>query len=67
MLGEIIEEIIGENKEIEVVKINVDEHQELAQQYGVMSIPLVMLYNKDKIEQKHVGLMEKEELLEWVK
>jgi len=67
MLGETIEEIAENNKDVNIVKINVDEHPELARSYGVMSIPLLLLYNDNKIEKKHVGLMEKEELLDWIK
>ena len=67
MLGETIEEIAEDNKDANIVKINVDEHPELARSYGVMSIPLLLLYNDNKIEKKHVGLMEKEELLDWIK
>lgn len=67
MLGETLEEIAEDNKDANIVKINVDEHPELARSYGVMSIPLLLLYNDNKIEKKHVGLMEKEELLDWIK
>ena len=40
MLGESIEEIVDEDKNVNGVKINVDEHPDLAREYGVMSIPL---------------------------
>ena len=67
MLGEILEEVIEENKDVNIVKINVDEHPEIARDHGVMSIPLVLLYNNGKIEKKKIGLMEKDEFLEWIK
>ncbi len=67
ILGENIEELVDEEENINVVKINVDEHPELAKKYGVMSIPLLLLYNNNKIEKKHVGVMEKEEIIEWIK
>ena len=67
MLGETIEEIVNANKDINVVKINVDEHPELAGSYGVMSIPYLLLYDNNKMVKKHVGLMEKDEMLEWIK
>ena len=66
MLGESIEEI-DEDKNVNVVKINVDEHPDLAREYGVMSIPLLLLSENNKTVKKHVGLMEKEELIEWMK
>ena len=61
------EELVDKEENINVVKINVDEHPELAKKYGVMSIPLLLLYNNNKIEKKHVGVMEKEEIIEWIK
>ena len=67
MLGESIEEIVDEDKNVNVVKINVDEHPDLAREYGVMSIPLLLLSENNKTVKKHVGLMEKEELIEWMK
>ena len=67
ILGENIEELVDKEENINVVKINVDEHPELAKKYGVMSIPLLLLYNNNKIEKKHVGVMEKEEIIEWIK
>ena len=67
MLAETLEEITEENKNINIVKINVDEHQELARKFNVMSIPLLLLYEDNQITKKQLGLMEKEELLEWFK
>lgn len=67
MLGENIEELDTIHDNLNVVKVNVDEHPDLARKYGVMSIPLLLLYNNNRIEKKHVGLMEKEEILEWIK
>lgn len=67
MLAETLEEITEENKDINIVKINVDEHQELARKFNVMSIPLLLLYEDNQITKKQLGLMEKDELLEWFK
>ncbi len=67
MLGENLEELIEEDKTINIVKVNVDQHPDLAREYGVMSIPLLCLYNNNKLEKKHVGFMEKEDIIEWLK
>jgi thioredoxin 1 len=40
---------------IKVVKVNVDENQELAEKYGVMSIPTIMLFNKGKLVDAQIG------------
>lgn len=62
MLGKVLEEVEGE---MEVVKINVDEHQELAGEFKVMTVPSLFLYNNNEIVKKAAGYMDKEELLNW--
>ena len=49
MLSPIIEEIASEHDDMKVCKINVDENPSLAQQYNVMSIPMVLMFEKGKI------------------
>ena len=43
MVVPLVEEIAKERSDIKVVKINVDEEQELAMQFGVMSIPTLVV------------------------
>jgi thioredoxin 1 len=40
---------------IKVVKVNVDENQDLAMKYGIMSIPTIMLFNKGKLVDSAIG------------
>lgn len=59
MLGSVLETM-----DLNVVKINTDKFPELAQKYGVMSIPTVYIY-KDGMEQaKFIGFKSKEEINE---
>ena len=44
MLGPVIEELAEEVKTVKIAKVNVDENQELALKYNVMSIPTVILF-----------------------
>lgn len=67
MIAPVIEQIAKENEEIKVAKINVDEAQELAEKYGVMSIPtLVVIKNGQEIK-RQVGLASKSEILSMLK
>lgn len=67
MLAPVIEQIAKENEEIKVAKINVDDSQELAEKYGVMSIPtLVVIKNGEEIK-RQVGLASKTEILNMIK
>ena len=46
-----------------IYKVNVDENTELAQQYGVQSIPTLLVYKQGSLSETIVGLKTKEELL----
>ncbi|MEG1153981.1 MAG: thioredoxin [Ruthenibacterium sp.] len=63
MLGPVIEQIATENDAIKVGKINVDEQQALAQQFGVATIPTVIVFKNGKEAGRSVGLVPKEKLL----
>jgi len=64
MLTPIIEEIAEENKEIVVGKVNVDEEKKLAQKFGIMSIPTLLVFEKGKLAEKSVGLKSKDAILD---
>lgn len=59
MLGTVLE-TMNEN----ILKINVDNHQDLATTYGVMSIPTICFFKEGKLKQKVVGFRSKEEIEE---
>lgn len=63
MVAPIIDEIAEESTDIKVGKINVDEQQELAAQFGVMSIPTLMVMKDGKIVEKAVGAKPKAQIL----
>ena len=66
MLGSILESV--ENDwELDILKINTDEFNELALSFGVMSIPALFLMDKGEVISKHVGMLSKEELLKFIK
>lgn len=59
----IIEELAGEwTGKAQIAKVNVDEQQELASQYGVMSIPTLILFKDGKMVDTMVGLQSKAHL-----
>ena len=59
----IVEEIADERSDIKVVKINVDEEQELAREYRVMSIPTLMVMREGKVVKKASGARPKAQIL----
>ena len=63
MVVPLVEEIAKERSEIKVVKINVDEEQELAMQFGVMSIPTLVVMKNGKVVNQVTGARPKAQIL----
>ena len=63
MVVPLVEEIAKERSDIKVVKINVDEGQELAMQFGVMSIPTLVVMKNGKIVNQVTGARPKAQIL----
>ena len=63
MVVPIVEEIADERPDIKVGKINVDEEAELASQFGIMSIPTLVVIEKGKIVNQAMGARPKEAIL----
>ncbi len=63
MMAPVIDEIAKENDAIVVGKINVDEEPELAQQYGVMSIPTLVVLKDGKEAARSTGARPKAQVL----
>ena len=63
MVVPIVEEIADERPDIKVGKINVDEEVELASQFGIMSIPTLVVIEKGKIVNQAMGARPKEAIL----
>ena len=67
MLSSIVEQFANENENVKVVKIDVDAEQELAIQYGVMSIPTLVVIKNGQESNRVVGLVSKNQIEELVK
>ncbi len=63
MLGPILEKI----DTIKVLKVNVDEYQDLAREYGVMSIPCLILFEEGKELKRNIGFMPENKVKEFIK
>ncbi|MEM3610014.1 MAG: thioredoxin [Candidatus Anstonellales archaeon] len=68
-LSPILEEIEKEKsiKGLKIVKVNVDEEVDLAEEYSVMNIPTLYLFLNGKEVGKQIGALPKQRLLEWLK
>lgn len=63
MIAPILDEISAERDDLKIAKINVDEQQELAIQFAVMSIPTLLVFKNGEVVNKSIGLLSKEEIL----
>lgn len=62
MLKPVIEEIAESNKNIKVVSVNIDNEDELAEEYDVSSIPCLVLFDKGKEIKRNIGFIPKDDI-----
>ena len=55
MINSVFEELNKKYPEVEIIKVNVDQYQELAAEYGVMSIPTIFIYKDNTEVEKFIG------------
>ena len=67
MLSPIVDEVAEERTDVKVGKVNVDEQPELASQFGVMSIPTLLVFKGGQMADRSVGLVSPQEILDLVK
>ena len=64
MLSPIVDEVAEERTDVKVGKVNVDEQPDLAAEFGVMSIPTLLLFENGKLVRQAVGARPKSGVLE---
>jgi len=63
MLIPVLEEIAAERSDVKICKLNVDEAQDIAERYGVMSMPILIFFKNGEPINQSIGLISKERLL----
>ncbi len=65
--GPVIEEVAKENEgKVKLVKIDVDQNEDIASHYGISSIPTTFLVEKGKVKASFVGAIPKDKLRKWL-
>ncbi|WP_294825543.1 thioredoxin [uncultured Eubacterium sp.] len=67
MLGPIIEEISEEVDDVKFCKVNCDEARDVALQFGIMTIPNLIVFENGEQVNQSIGYIEKEDVLELIK
>ena len=66
MMSPVLEEIASSQTAVKICKVNVDDNPELAEKYGIMSIPNFILFKNGKVEKQQIGATSKEALLGFI-
>lgn len=63
MLSPVVDEVAQDRPDVKVCKVNIDDEQALAVEYGVMSIPTLMVFQNGKAVHTSVGVVPKAKIL----
>ncbi len=66
MLGPILEAFSSSRNDVRIIKVNVDQHEAIAQKFGIMSIPTLMLFKGGSMVSSKQGFHTIEMLNEWI-
>ena len=66
MLGPVFEKVSDEVNDVKFVKLDVDKFNDIARQYGVMSVPTLILFENGKEVKKEIGFMSEDKLKEFI-
>ena len=64
---QMMSKVLEKNNAIDILKVNVDKFPEIAQRFGVMSIPTLILFENSNVCKTHIGFMNEIELIEFIK
>lgn len=64
MLSPVVDEVAEERSDVKVGKVNVDEQPDLAERFGVRSIPTLVVIQNGAVKSTSVGVVSKDDILE---
>ena len=66
-MAPVLEEVAGEYADkIKTAKLDVDKNRQSAERFGIRGIPTLLLFKNGKVEDSHVGLLSKSELIAFI-
>lgn len=66
MLGPVFEKVSDEVNDVKFVKLDVDKFNDIAREYGVMSVPTLILFENGKEIRKEIGFMSEDKLKDFI-
>lgn len=67
MMGTILEEVDGKIDGLKIVKLDTDESTTVAREFGIMSIPTLIIFKDGQMQEKHIGVWQKEDMIESIR
>ena len=67
LLSDVLEDLEKENKDLTIIKVDVDKNEQLARKHSVISIPTIEIYKNKQLINKEVGYLSKEEIKDLLK
>ena len=67
MLSPLVDQVSNEVSDLTVVKVNIDDNEEVALRYDVEAIPTLLIFDSGKLLNKNVGFVSKDKILNMVK
>ena len=65
MLEPVLEEFSLSRGKVKVISIDVDKHDALAREYGIMSVPTLLVYKDGKLVKQNTGFVQLDEIESW--
>lgn len=62
----LLSKVLDTIEDIDIIKVDVDEYRDLAKKYAVMTLPTLIIFENGKEIKKHIGLLSKSELKEFI-
>ena len=65
MLEPVLEEFSDSRGKVKVISVDVDQHDVLAREYGIMSVPTLLVYRDGKLVKQNTGFVQLDEIESW--
>ncbi|MDD6224100.1 MAG: thioredoxin [bacterium] len=66
MMHPVIAQLAEINPHLKILKVNVDEREDIARDYGIMTIPTLILFKNNEIKEKNIGFTPRNVLEKWI-
>lgn len=66
MLGPVLEQVADETNNVKIYKVDIDESMEIAEKYGLISVPTLIMFNNGEEVAREIGFRQKKQILDLI-